>query len=111
MRNVNGDGSDEQFRWAADTTGWFPVTVFKTDYADYPDANTYMLSICIVGDASADGTIDLGDAVYLINYLFKGDDPPDPIEVGDVNLDYTVELGDVIYLINYLFKGGPPPSC
>lgn len=111
MENVNGDGGDEQFKWAADTTGWFPVTVFKTDYADYPDANTYTMSVCMVGDASPDGAIDLGDAVYLINYLFRSGAAPDPLEVGDVNCDGQVELGDAIYLINYLFKSGPPPCC
>ncbi len=63
------------------------------------------------GDANADGTIDLGDAVYILNYLFKGGPPPNPPDSGDANCDGMVELGDAIYLLNYLFKGGPPPGC
>jgi hypothetical protein len=63
------------------------------------------------GDANGDGIIDLGDAVYILNYLFKGDDPPDPLEAGDANCDGIVNLGDAIYLLNYLFKGGNPPGC
>lgn len=63
------------------------------------------------GDANLDGTIDLGDVVYLVNYLYKGGSAPDPLTVGDCNCDETVELGDVIHLINYLFKDGPPPDC
>ena len=63
------------------------------------------------GDANGDGIIDLGDAVCILNYLFKGDDPPDPLEAGDANCDGIVDLADVVYLLNYLFKGGDPPGC
>ncbi len=63
------------------------------------------------GDCNGDGIIDLGDVVYLVNYLYKGGLPPEPLEAGDANCDGVVDLGDLVYLINYLFKGGPPPSC
>ncbi len=63
------------------------------------------------GDANGDGAIDLGDVVYLLNYLFKNDVPPDPLEAGDANCDGIVDLGDVVYLLNYLFKNGDPPGC
>jgi hypothetical protein len=63
----------------------------------------------IRGDVNGDGVIDLGDVVYLINYLYKGGPAPDPLWVGDVNCDGIVDLGDVVYLINYLYRGGPPP--
>jgi hypothetical protein len=63
------------------------------------------------GDANGDGMIDLADAIYLLNYLFKGDPPPDPLYAGDANCDGSVEIGDAIYLLNYLFKNGPPPGC
>jgi hypothetical protein len=68
------------------------------------------------GDANNDGVIDIGDVVYLINYLYK--QPwPDPVPslcVGDVNNDDIVDIGDVVYLINYLFKQpwpSPDPNC
>jgi hypothetical protein len=63
------------------------------------------------GDANGDGVIALGDAIYLLNYLFRNGDPPDPLGAGDANCDETVELGDAICLLNYLFRGGDPPSC
>jgi hypothetical protein len=65
----------------------------------------------IRGDVRGDGTLDIGDVVMLLNYLFKEGTTPDPLSSGDVNCDYTVDVGDVVYLINYLFKDGPPPSC
>lgn len=61
------------------------------------------------GDANKDGVVDLADAVYLLNYVFRGGDPPDPLELGDVNNDGIVDLEDIVYLLNYLFKGGPSP--
>ncbi len=63
----------------------------------------------LFGDANGDGLVDLGDAVYLLNYLFKGGSAPEPMETGDANCDQVVDLGDVVYILNYLFKGGPPP--
>jgi hypothetical protein len=63
------------------------------------------------GDASHDGVIDVGDIVYLINYLYKNGAAPDPLESGDANCDSVVDVSDVVVLINYLFKGGPLPSC
>ncbi|MGB7060976.1 MAG: C25 family cysteine peptidase [Candidatus Zixiibacteriota bacterium] len=64
----------------------------------------------ICGDCTGDGIIDVGDVVYLVNYLYKNGSAPDPVEAGDVNSDQTVDLGDVVHLVNYLFKGGPPPG-
>ncbi len=63
------------------------------------------------GDASHDGVIDIGDVVYLINYLYKSGSAPNPLESGDANCDQIVDVGDVVFLINYLFKTGPAPSC
>ena len=71
----------------------------------------YAIMICtrLRGDANGDGVIDLGDVLYVINYLYKGGPAPDPLWTGDANCDGIVDLGDVLYLINYLYKGGPPP--
>lgn len=63
------------------------------------------------GDFNKDKSVDVGDVVFAVNYLFKSGMPPDPLETGDCNCDQKVNVGDVVYLINYLFKGGPPPGC
>ena len=63
----------------------------------------------LCGDANGDGVIDVGDVVYLVNYLFKNGPAPIPLQAGDVTRDGVVAVGDVVYLINYLFKNGPPP--
>jgi hypothetical protein len=62
------------------------------------------------GDCNTDGTVDIVDVVYLINYLLSGGTVPDPIELGDANCDSIVGIVDVVYLINYLFNGGSSPG-
>ena len=77
----------------------------------WSDQTTWHFIYFIRGDVNCDETIDIGDAVVLLNYLFKGDDPPDPLAAGDANCDGVVDLADVVHLLNYLFKGGDPPEC
>jgi hypothetical protein len=65
----------------------------------------------LCGDANRDGFTDIGDVIYLINYLYKNGPIPNPLWVADINIDGVVDVGDVVYLINYLFKSGPEPCC
>jgi hypothetical protein len=64
----------------------------------------------ICGDCNGDGIIDVGDIVYLINYLFRNGSAPKPMPLGDVNADTMVDIGDVVFLLNYLFRNGPAPQ-
>jgi hypothetical protein len=61
------------------------------------------------GDAGMDYQLNVGDAVYLINFVFKGGPAPYPLCVGDANGDQATNVGDAVYLINHIFKGGPAP--
>ncbi|MEZ5360210.1 MAG: dockerin type I repeat-containing protein [Candidatus Zixiibacteriota bacterium] len=71
----------------------------------------YLVPAYICGDCSGDGSCNIGDAVYLVNYIFNGGPAPDPIAAGDTNGDDNCNIGDAVYLINYIFKGGPAPQC
>jgi hypothetical protein len=63
------------------------------------------------GDVNNDGVLDVGDVVYLINYLYRGGAAPIPLPcVGDVNNDNVVDVGDIVLMINYLYRGGPAPD-
>ena len=62
------------------------------------------------GDVNGDGNIDVGDVVFLVNYLYRSGPTPTPVSQGDISGDCQVDVGDVVYLINYLFKGGPKPA-
>jgi hypothetical protein len=70
----------------------------------------FLTATYVQGDANFDGEINLGDAVYIINYVFKGGPDPQPYLAGDANSDGLVDIGDAVYLINYIFHNGPLPS-
>jgi hypothetical protein len=61
------------------------------------------------GDANADNDVNVSDAVYIINYVFVGGNPPDPLSAADVNCDATVNVSDAVWIINYVFVGGNNP--
>lgn len=61
------------------------------------------------GDVNADGVVNVGDPVYLINYIFKSGPGPLYNLMGDANCDTAVDVGDAVFLINYVFKDGPAP--
>lgn len=99
-----------------------PITeiVFNYHYSHKPDlgvsnwegANQIFKNTAhadVWGDANGDGTVDVGDAVYLLNYLYKGGPAPAPMHVGDPNDDCIIDVADAVYLLNYLYKGGPAP--
>ena len=64
------------------------------------------------GDANGDGDINLGDAVYIINFAFRSGLPPidyPMVYAADANADLSINVGDAVYIISYAFRGGPPP--
>jgi len=62
------------------------------------------------GDANGDGTVNVSDAVWIINYVFVGGMAPVPLACGDANSDCTVNISDAVMVINYVFVGGMPPG-
>ena len=77
------------------------------------DYNPGQEDICsyICGDADDDGTINLLDIIYLINFLYKGGTEPVSTWAADVDGSGTINILDCTYLINYLYKSGLPPDC
>lgn len=63
------------------------------------------------GDVNGDWGVDAGDAVYLINQIFrKGPAPSWPSWRANVNMDKHINVGDAVYLINYIFRDGEAPG-
>lgn len=62
-------------------------------------------------DPNSDGRTNLADAVFELNFLFRGGPAPTCMNAADANNDGRVDLSDAIWTVNYLFLGGlPPPS-
>ncbi|MCP4566912.1 MAG: hypothetical protein GY841_04960 [FCB group bacterium] len=72
-------------------------------------SNPYASGVVYCGEANSDGSLNIGDPVFVINYIFKDGPAPVPLCRGEANGDSSLNIGDVVYVINYIFKDGPPP--
>ena len=63
----------------------------------------------ICGDANKSSSVNVSDAVFIINYVFSGGNPPDPLASGDANCSGSVNVSDAVYIINFVFSGGNYP--
>jgi hypothetical protein len=79
-------------------------------YPTYSSPGEWPIAI-ICGNANGDATVNIGDAVFIINYVFRGGPAPAPTQAADANCDGHVNVGDAVYLVNYIFRGGPAPCC
>ena len=107
---------DDTMTICLDSCFWPPgnrLAFCRSDAVSYfPRTNLpHCFTMAHLGDCTGNNLVDIGDVVFLINYIFRNGAAPDPIEVGDANCDGIVDVGDVVRLIGYLYKGEPPPSC
>ncbi|MEE9442851.1 MAG: M28 family peptidase [candidate division Zixibacteria bacterium] len=87
-------------------------TVYISDITGSDQEWTYEMNFeYIDGDANGDNTVNVGDAVFIINHVFKQGPSPYPYLAADTNCDGDVNVGDAVYLVNHIFKGWPAPGC
>lgn len=65
----------------------------------------------VCGDANGDGTVNLLDIAFCVDYLLRGGPLPDPPESADVNKDGIINLLDILRLMNFIYKEGPGLEC
>ena len=58
------------------------------------------------GEINGDGSVNVSDAVSLINYIFSSGDAPVDMSSADVNNDCKVNVSDAVCIISYVFGGG-----
>lgn len=63
------------------------------------------------GDANHDGTLNIADAIWILNYLFQDAAVPPCFDASDANDDGGVDIGDAIYVISWQFSRGPQPPA
>ncbi len=65
----------------------------------------------LCGNPNGDNDVNVGDAVFMINYVFRDGRAPDPLWLGDANCDGAIDVGDIVFLIAAAFRYGPQPEC
>ncbi|UCC45103.1 MAG: hypothetical protein JSU65_04080, partial [Candidatus Zixiibacteriota bacterium] len=61
------------------------------------------------GDADRSGTLDPLDAIYMIDWLWRGGPGPQCEDEADVDGSGDVNPMDASYIVSYFWGGGPPP--
>ncbi|MCK4462580.1 MAG: hypothetical protein KAW46_12295, partial [candidate division Zixibacteria bacterium] len=83
-----------------------------------PDTPSWSLPVSLTvaawvcGDIDGSGSgPDIGDLVYLVDYMFSGGPPP-PVEAA-ANVDGVngIDIADLVYLVDFMFNEGPAPTC
>ncbi len=63
------------------------------------------------GDANDDRSVNISDAVQILNYLFADGLPPPCPDAADSNDDHSVNISDAVQILNYLFADGSAPPA
>jgi len=94
----------------------YTFTIGTIDEDDENPENNVKTTVTVIsetafvcGDANGDGTVNIADASYILNYIFFGGGRPSPLEAADANADGSANIADASYLINGIFFGGDPP--
>ncbi len=70
------------------------------------------VSCCVwPSDCNHNGTVNIVDISYLINYLYRNGPPPPCMDEADCHYDCAINIIDVSCMINFIYKSGPIPLC
>jgi hypothetical protein len=109
LDGLGGESESDNYRLPV-ASGGQPSAVGISESSNWGIDVGYVLATRVArGDVNADGIINVGDVVCLVNYLYKLGQEPCPVEAGDVNGDCALNVGDVVFLVNYLYRGGNAP--
>ncbi|MCH9032072.1 MAG: FG-GAP repeat protein [candidate division Zixibacteria bacterium] len=63
------------------------------------------------GDADGSFAIDVGDASFMIKYIFADGPAPNPLAAGDADCSGAIDVNDICTIIIYIFQDGPALGC
>ena len=61
------------------------------------------------GDADDNGSLQLTDGIFILNFLFLGGSDPVCGDAADADNNGAIQLTDGIFILNFLFLGGQTP--
>ncbi len=65
----------------------------------------------IRGDVNSTGRVDMADAVFTMDFLFRGSVMLTCHDAADSNDDGRIDISDPVQTLNYLFLGSSPPAA
>ena len=99
---------------------WVDVTVsVNTDNniicAEVLDFSPFIVTkpwCCLLpGDIDHNGSRDISDLTYYVDYMFGGGPAAPCFEEGDVDGSGGQDISDLTYFVDFMFGGGPEPVC
>jgi len=64
------------------------------------------------GDADGGRDVNIGDALFIISYIFTAGPDPIPLSSADADCGGDINIGDVLLIIDFIFGGPlPDPGC
>ncbi len=86
------------------------ATIPKSAAAPDVVAFTPNLTCCQVpGDANHDGTVNISDLTYYVDFMFTGGPPPPCFYESDFDGNCEQSISDITYFVDYMFSSGLPP--
>ncbi|MDH3891601.1 MAG: hypothetical protein OEV49_11005 [candidate division Zixibacteria bacterium] len=99
---------------SADTNTYYVVV--NLDQNGHTDVSGFFIhhyDSYTCGDMNHRSPIDIGDLVWLVDFMFSGGPTPITQEAGNVDCAPGVDISDLVYFVDWMFQGGPAPcaSC
>ena len=63
------------------------------------------------GDADDGGDVNIGDATFIVKYVFQGGATPPCCDQADADGGGDVNIGDATFIVKFVFQGGTAPEC
>jgi len=113
LDNTPGDWSMQWTDTNLEQDSLYFITATATDATGYSATATVLVqydATFIAGDYNGDDLVNLGDVLYLIEFVFKdGSEPVGGAGRADANCDNNIDLSDVIYVIKFIYGDAPQP--
>ncbi|MCH9031405.1 MAG: DUF1929 domain-containing protein [candidate division Zixibacteria bacterium] len=125
---------DQRYVHLADVDGNFNVAVLAPSGGTYAPPGYYLLFVVsedgvpsmanmihldddvagccnFPGDADNSGDVNVGDATFLITYIFRRGATPPCLDEADSDGSDDITIGDATYIVKYVFQSGGYPIC
>ncbi|MCH9031424.1 MAG: thrombospondin type 3 repeat-containing protein [candidate division Zixibacteria bacterium] len=82
------------------------------DGCDPCPTNPAPLCCCVdPGDSDGGGDVNIGDATFIVKYIFQDGDTPPCCYQADADGGGDVNIGDATYIVKFVFQDGAAPTC